>query len=297
VNSIVLSIIVLVVVGLIIGIMLGVAGKKLAVKTDEKVAAVRECLPGNNCGACGYPGCDGMAEAIATGKAPVNGCPVGGAPVAEKVAKVMGVSAGESEKMVAFVKCSGTCDRTRTNYDYTGVQSCKMIPFIPGGGSKKCANGCFGFGDCVEACQFDAIHIVNGVAFVDRDKCTSCQACIKACPQHLIELVPWSDRKSIHVACSNTAKGKPVIEACDVGCIACRKCENSCPKDAIHVENNIAHIDYEKCVGCGICYQNCPRGTITTWDPKQAERKQKALEKKKAEKAAAAAAKVAEAKA
>lgn len=288
-NSIILSIIVLVIVGLIIGIMLGVAGRKLAVKTDEKVVAVRECLPGNNCGACGYPGCDGMAAAIAAGNAPVNGCPVGGAPVAEKVAGVMGVSAGETEKMVAFVKCAGTCDRTRNNFDYTGVESCKMIPFIPGGGPKKCSFGCFGFGDCVEACQFDAIHIVNGVAFVDRDKCTSCEACIKACPQNLIELVPY-EKKSIHVACSNTMRGKPVIEACDVGCIACRKCETSCPKDAIHVENNIAHIDYGKCVACGICYQVCPRDTITTWDPKQAERKAKAIEKKKA----AAAAKTAE---
>jgi len=289
VNSIVLSIIVLVIVGLIIGIMLGVAGRKLAVKTDERVVAVRECLPGNNCGACGYPGCDGMAAAIAAGNAPVNGCPVGGAPVAEKVAEVMGVSAGATEKMVAFVKCAGTCDRTKNNYDYTGVESCKMIPFIPGGGPKKCSFGCFGFGDCVEACQFDAIHVINGVAFVDKEKCTSCEACIKACPQHLIELVPY-EKKSIHVACSNTMRGKPVIEACDVGCIACKKCENSCPKDAIHVENNIAHIDYDKCVACGICYQVCPRDTITTWDPKQAERKAKMIEKKKAEAAVAKAA-------
>lgn len=268
-TSIIISVVVLCAVGLVIGLLLGAAGKKLAVPVDEKVLAVRECLPGNNCGACGFPGCDGLATAIAAGNAPTNGCPVGGSPVAEKISEVMGVSAEATEKMVAYVKCNGTCDKTRDDYEYTGVKSCKMIPFIPGGGPKKCDYGCYGFGDCVEVCDFDAIHVINGVAFVDREKCTSCQACIKACPQTLIELVPYNIKKHVHVACNNKLKGKPVIEACDVGCIACGLCEKNCPFDAIHVENNIAHIDYEKCVGCMKCMKVCPRGTILSCKPQK----------------------------
>lgn len=264
-NSIVISIIVLGIVGLAIALLLGIADKKLAVEVNEKVAQVRECLPGNNCGACGYPGCDGMADAIASGKAPVNGCPVGGAPVAEKIGKVMGITAEASEKKVAFVKCNGTCDKTRDSYDYAGLKSCKMLAVVPGNGPKQCDAGCFGFGDCVKACQFDAIHVIDGTAVVDREKCTSCQACIKACPQHLIELVPYDMKKHVHVACSNHLKGKPVMEACDVGCIACRMCEKNCPVDAIHVDADLAHIDYEKCIGCGKCMKVCPRKTILSW--------------------------------
>jgi Na+-translocating ferredoxin:NAD+ oxidoreductase RNF subunit RnfB len=49
--------------GALIGILLGIAGEKFAVEVDEKEQAVRECLPGNNCGGCGYPGCDGLAVA------------------------------------------------------------------------------------------------------------------------------------------------------------------------------------------------------------------------------------------
>lgn len=265
-NSIVISIIVLGVVGLVIGIMLGVAGQKFAVEVDPKITAVREVLPGNNCGACGFPGCDGLAAAIAEGRAPVNGCPVGGAAVAEKVSGIMGVSAGASDKQVAFVKCAGDCNKTRQTYDYAGVKSCKMMPFVPAGGPKSCSYGCLGYGDCVEVCQFDAIHIVDGIAVVDKEKCTSCQACIKACPQHLIELVPYQPRKKYHVACSNKDRGKAVMDACDVGCIACKKCEKVCPVQAVTVEDNVARINYEKCIGCGKCAKDCPKGIILNWD-------------------------------
>ena len=98
------------VTGLVIGILLGVAGKVFEVEVDEKEVAIRECLPGNNCGGCGYAGCDSLAKAIASGDAPANGCPVGGAPVAAKISEIVG---GEVEvvKKVAFVKCSGTCDK------------------------------------------------------------------------------------------------------------------------------------------------------------------------------------------
>ena len=165
------SVVLLAVLGILIGILLGVAGKVFAVETDERVEKVRECLPGNNCGGCGYPGCDGLAEAIVAGDAPVNGCPVGGAPVAGKIAEILGVEAGSSEKQVAFVKCAGTCDVAANKYHYVGEMDCRRAAMVPGRGEKACSYGCLGLGSCVEVCQFDALSIQNGVAKVDRDKC------------------------------------------------------------------------------------------------------------------------------
>ena len=109
-------------VGIVVGIFLGVSGKLLSVPSDGRQAAVRACLPGNNCGGCGYSGCDGLAKAIADGDAPVNACPVGGDAVAGQIAAVLGVEKTESVRMVAFVKCSGSCDKTNFIYEYTAVQ-------------------------------------------------------------------------------------------------------------------------------------------------------------------------------
>lgn len=125
------------------------------------------------------------------GKAPVNACPVGGAPVGEKIAAIMGVEAGSSEKKVAFVKCKGTCDKTKVQYEYHGIEDCAKASVVPGGGAKACSYGCTGFGTCVKACKFDAIHVVDGVAVVDKEKCVACGACVAACPKHLIDLVPY----------------------------------------------------------------------------------------------------------
>ena len=157
-NGILLAAIIIGCTGLLIGLLLGIAGKKFAVEIDEKEAAVREQLPGNNCGGCGYAGCDALAKAIAAKEAAVGACPVGGAPVAEKIAAIMGVSAGAGEKQVAFVKCSGTCDKTERKANYYGVDDCRKAAVIPGKSDKKCAFGCMGLGACVNACNFDAIY-------------------------------------------------------------------------------------------------------------------------------------------
>ena len=246
--------------GLFIGIFLGLADKKLTVKVDEKEEAILGVLPGNNCGGCGYPGCSGLAAAIAKGEAPVGQCPVGGAPVAAKIAAIMGEEVVETERMAAFVKCTGTCDKTKQNYQYTGVEDCEMMAFVPGGGSKACSFGCMGFGSCVKACPFDAIHIVNGVAVVNREACKACGKCIAKCPHHLIELAPYAQQA--FVGCSSHAKGKAVTSACEIGCIGCKKCEKTCPNGAITVTDFCAHIDYSKCTNCGACKEACPRGII-----------------------------------
>jgi RnfABCDGE-type electron transport complex B subunit len=261
ITLVIITVILLAVIGLLIGVLLVFAGHKFHVEVDEREAAVREVLPGNNCGACGYPGCDGCAAAIVKGEAPVNACPVGGAPVAEKIGNIMGVAAEAAEKKVAFVKCAGDCTKAHTKGAYVGIKTCTAAAALPGKGDKMCQQGCLGLGECVSVCEFDAIHIVDGIAKVDRDKCVACGRCAKICPQHLIEIIP--DKSKYAVECANTEKGKLVKELCDTGCIGCGICAKMCKFDAVHVENNVAHIDYEKCMGCGACAAKCPSKVIT----------------------------------
>lgn len=247
-------------VGVFIGIFLGFFGNFFKVESDPREDAIIEVLPGNNCGGCGYPGCSGLAAAIVKGEAPVNGCPVGGQKVGALVAEIMGVDSQETVREVAFVKCNGTCDKTKIKYDYTGIESCKMMAFVPDGGAKACAYGCLGYGSCVDACDFDAIHIVNGIAVVNPDNCKACGKCIKECPKGLIELIPYT---AVHkVACNSKDKGPVVMKVCENGCIGCGLCVKFCEQGAITVTDNVAHIDYSKCTGCGICKEKCRRNII-----------------------------------
>ena len=261
ISAILLAMVVVGGTGLLIAILLGIASEKFKVPVDEKEVAIRAELPGNNCGGCGYAGCDGLAKAIANGEAPVNGCPVGGAAAAEKISAIMGVEAGEFVKKVAFVKCAGTCEKAILDYDYTGIQDCTMASMMQNGGAKGCNSGCLGFGSCVAACPFDAIHVVDGIAVVDKEACKACGKCIAACPKHLIEIVPY-DQKHL-VKCNSQDKGKAVMQACTAGCIGCKMCEKACKFEAVTVENNIAHIDYEKCKDCGACAVKCPKKVIS----------------------------------
>lgn len=261
ITAIILAAVVVGGTGIIIGVILGIAGEKFKVEVDPKEEAVLGVLPGNNCGGCGFAGCSGLAAAIAKGEADIASCPVGGAPVAAKIGEIMGVEAGESVREVAFVKCAGNCENANQDYAYYGVEDCSMMSFVPNGGPKTCNFGCLGFGECLKACPFDAIHIVNGVAVVDKEECKACGKCIKACPKNLIELVPYDAKHAVQ--CSSQDKGKQVMTACKVGCIGCKMCERVCPSEAVKVENNIAHIDQTKCTGCGACAQKCPKKIIT----------------------------------
>lgn len=254
--SIIYAAVVVGILGILIGVFLGIASEKFKVEVDEKELLIRDVLPGNNCGGCGYAGCDALAKAIAEGKAAVGACPVGGASVAEQIGEIMGVSAGDMDKKVAFVKCKGTCDKTKVKYKYMGAQDCRMASVAPGGTEKSCAYGCMGFGTCVRACEFDAIHVVDGIAVVDKEKCVACGKCVTACPSNLIDLVPY--RSKHLVQCNSHDKGKEVKAKCEVGCIACTLCIRQCEFDAIHMDNNVAVIDYEKCTNCGKCAEKCP---------------------------------------
>ena len=245
--------------GLLMGALLALASKLFAVKKDEKAEAIKECLPGANCGGCGYSGCDAYAAAVSAGDAPVNKCSVGGAEAASKIAQIMGVDAGEQVRMRAQVMCSGTGEYAKKKYIYEGIDDCVAASKI-GGGDKMCKNGCIGLGTCVRACPFDAIVVEDGVAAVDYSKCKGCGICVSACPKGIIKLIPFDAKH--WVGCMSVDDGKNTRKVCDVGCISCKICQKNCPAGAINVDNFVASIDYDKCTGCDICTDKCPRHII-----------------------------------
>lgn len=258
--SVVMATLAIGVVGLLVGLLLVWVAGKFEVKVDEKESAVRDLLPGNNCGGCGFAGCDALAAAIAKGEAAVSACPVGGAPVAAAISEVMGVDADEAEPVAAFVKCAGTCEKAKTKNKYYGIRDCRFAVMVPGRTPKKCGFGCLGYGSCVKECPFDAIHLVDGVAVVDKAKCKACGKCVAVCPNNLIELLPYSAQ--YFVQCSSKDKGKAARDNCDVSCIGCGKCVRTCEQGAITLDSFLAHIDPEKCINCGKCAEACPRGII-----------------------------------
>lgn len=245
--------------GLFFGIGLAYASKKFEVKVDEKILRVREALPGANCGACGETGCDGFAEGIVEGRCKVNGCPVGGKDTANKVAEIMGVEAGPGEETTARVLCSGSYDKCLNKFAYDGIKSCTGAANLHGGPS-ACSYGCLGLGDCLKGCAFGAIEIVNGVARINEDKCTSCGICVATCPKKLIKMVP---KVNIYtVSCSSYHKGAVVRKACSVGCIGCTKCMKVCPSGAITMKGPLAEINQKICNNCGECIKVCPSNSI-----------------------------------
>ena len=257
---ILITTIVITVIGIIVAAALVFVSNRFHVEADERVTAIREALPGNNCGACGYAGCDAMSEAIASGEAPVNACPVGGAPVADRIAEIMGVETMETERYVAFVKCRGNCDVMKRQGNYVGINDCRVAVHA-GIQVPSCDWGCYGLGSCVTVCPHDAIHVVNGVAQVNESRCVGCAMCVKTCPKKLIELVPAKNR--VRVQCSSRERGPVVRKVCSAGCIGCAMCVRECPAGAVSVTDNLAQVDYERCVQCGACADKCPAGVIT----------------------------------
>ncbi len=245
--------------GLLAAVLLAITSHFFGQKSEEKLANIRNCLPGANCGACGFAGCDSYAEALAKGEAAANLCIPGGGTAAAEIAKLIGGEAGEVDKRVAFVHCGGTVHATEKVAEFVGMNTCrgKNLTF---GGDGVCKFGCLGCGDCADVCPVEAIEVKDGIARVKRDECIGCGRCVTECPKHIISLIPLDAKAA--VACSNKQKGAAVRKLCKVGCIACRKCEKSCEYGAIKVIDDLAVIDYEKCVSCGKCIEVCPVGCI-----------------------------------
>jgi Na+-translocating ferredoxin:NAD+ oxidoreductase RNF subunit RnfB len=252
-------------IALVLAAILYIASRKFAVYEDPRIAQVAEILPQANCGGCGYPGCAGFADAcVKADTLDGKSCPVGGQAVMDQIASVLGRDAGTSEPMLAIVRCNGSCaNRPRTNV-YDGAVSCAIAASLYGG-ETGCSYGCLGCGDCVSACQFDAIHINpgSGLPEVIEDKCTACGVCVKACPKSIIELRPKGRRsRRIYVSCVNKDKGPVTRKACEVGCIGCGKCVKACTFEAITMENNLVYIDFNACKLCRKCVDICPQHSI-----------------------------------
>lgn len=264
-STLIYTILTLCAIGVIAALVLYFVARKFHVEEDERIDVVERKLPGANCGGCGFAGCRAFATAmVESDDISSLYCSVGGGDVMADIASYLGKEAPVKEPLVATVRCGGSCDkRPRTNI-YGGVRSCSVASALYVG-ETACAYGCFGYGDCVEACQFDAIHInpETGLAEVDFEKCTACGACVTACPKGIIELRKrWPKGRAIYVSCVSRDKGPATIKACKAGCIACRKCEKVCEFGAITIENNVAYIDYTKCRLCRKCVAECPTGAI-----------------------------------
>ncbi len=276
------------VLGLAYGLFLAIASKAFYVEVDPKIEQIIEALPGANCGACGVPGCGAYAESIVNEGNQLNKCAPGGAEVVGKIADIMGQSAEAGDKKIAVIHCqSGGTNNTYFRFEYEGIPTCKAAVQVAGG-PNLCDFGCVYQNDCMDVCLFDAISIdENGMRVIDKEKCTGCGACVKACPRHLIELV--SEKKRVHIMCMSKDMGAVARKNCGnkTACIGCGICVKKCPKDAIKVENFLATIDYDKCINCGLCADACPTSAI--FDPlKEIRAKKRAEAKKKAEAALAA---------
>lgn len=248
------------ILGAVLGLILAYASKKFYVEVDPRVEKVLGALPGANCGACGYPGCAAYAEAVVLKGAPINLCVPGAGGVVAAIGNIMGVTASATEPKFATVACNG--DGVAQRFQYDGVKTCNAASLMGLAGSfQNCPYGCLGLGSCAKACPFGAIRMgEDNLPYIDETICTGCGKCVEVCPRKLPRVDPES--RIIFVRCNNKDRGALANKTCNHACIACGKCERECPFDAIHVVNNLAVIDYDKCKLCGKCVKACPKNLI-----------------------------------
>jgi len=257
------------VLGSIFGLGLALAAKKLKVEGNSQAKKINSILPGTNCGACGYAGCQSFAEAVASKEAPPYGCLAGGNAVTKAIAKIMGVATSSfhhnKKTQIARVHCQGGTKTSLHRSIYQGIPSCEAAELVEGG-FKACIYGCLGLGDCARACPFEAILIgQEEIPVVDNRLCTGCGHCVKACPRNLISLANHVGEKQ--VLCNSADKGKRVTEVCRVGCTGCRRCIKACSQGAISIKNQLAVVDQSLCRRCMACLEVCPTGAIKESPP------------------------------
>ena len=256
--QIILPVIIVTLIGLISGLVLALASKFMSVPSDEKVQQIRDCLPGANCGGCGYSGCDDYAVALAEGKVSADKCAPGGAATVSALSEVLGIDI-ELKPKVAFIACGGNSEGIKNRFEYTGLETCKGANLVYGG-AHICQNGCLQFGDCLKACPFDAITFTNGKVSVCEELCHGCGVCVDTCPKSLIKLIPKGSK--VRIACSNTAARTARAKSCANACVGCRLCEKACENGALTMVNDTPVIDYGLCTNCGKCKTACKRGVI-----------------------------------
>ena len=258
--GIIISVAIICVIALVASVLSNIEYSGPRIKKELKREKILDCLPGDNCGACGYGDCASLAMAIVNGKASPAACTPGGASTAQAVGVILGTEDRNKIRMRAQVLCSGTNDTTKRKYIYDdGAEDC-LAEMKLGGGYKGCRFACVGLGNCMKACPFGAISIKNGTAFVDYKLCTGCGSCVSACPKHIIKLVPYDAYYWVGCASRDTAAKER--QNCRVGCTGCGVCRKVCPENAIDIQGNIATVLYDKCTGCGMCFAVCPEGVI-----------------------------------
>jgi len=247
-------------VAVVFSYVLGWASEAFHVETDPRVEKIMDALPGANCGGCGFVGCSEYADAVAMEGEPVNKCTVGGESCAGELAGIMGVELEESFPYRPVVHCgAGTQERLK-QHPYQGEGQCFAANLVSG--IQGCVYGCLGFGDCGNACGYDAIHVVDGLATVDYSRCVGCGICSKTCPRNIISMVPFKAERILAVTCSNKDFGKEVKEVCTVGCIGCKTCSRS--SGLFTIQDNLSILDYDAYdptdrEEVDLVLKNCPR--------------------------------------
>lgn len=255
----IISVIVVAGLGLFFASFLAYFYLRFHTEENPLFSEILKLLPNANCGACGFPGCSGFAEALIEKKTTPDRCVMINQENLRKICSLLGIESGEKEKKVARLFCFGGVN-TQKRFLYTTIKSCSAVKSLFTTNS-ECKYGCLGFGDCVEVCPVNAIKMgENGLPEIDEEKCVGCGKCVKICPQNIIHLIPY--QKKVYIACSSHDKGAKVVKVCKSGCIGCGKCIKVCPQQAIKLENNLAVIDYEKCNNCEKCISECPRKII-----------------------------------
>ena len=262
-TQLLLSIAILGGVGLTFGTLIALANAKLRVYEDPRIDDVERLLPGANCGACGFPGCRGFAEAVVSGSIQPAKCTVMSGEQRQEVAAYLGVEAGTATKVVARLLCAGGNNVASRKATYSGIESCAAAVAVSGGG-KGCAWGCIGYADCAVACNFDAITMnPSGLPVVDVDKCTACNDCVVACPLGLFTLMPLDQQ--LIVQCRSLLAGDAATAVCSVACNACGRCALDAPAGLIEMRGGLAVVDYARWDGsdaAAASIARCPTGAI-----------------------------------
>jgi electron transport complex protein RnfB len=244
-------------IAFILGVALGFFQQKFAISVDPRIQQVRDILPGANCGACGWAGCDAYAAALANLKTPTDRCTVGGKKTGDRIATLLGLNSTAVDQIAVLV-CQGTTEKAPPKGIYAGIPSCRAAKVIAGG-TKLCQWSCIGLGDCTLVCPFDALHMgADGLPHVDVAKCTGCGKCVEACPQNVLVRIARGKKGAMPLCSNRNPVKSKVLATCKIGCIKCEICVKSCPVGAIRMERGLPVVDAVLCTSCGICVEKCP---------------------------------------